>query len=188
MTLLAISALIPGIVFVLALAWLFTRPLPQESRAHGEIPDSLPAEHAHHFPQLRHPLAGTDTPFVNRYASPQIEKHWRSDRQHVLQGFLLALGDDFARLQKLAVLACAMLPKKLARRRTVPLFLLLEFRANYRLASLLLRMRSPASTPRITRLAELLGNLSAHAEASMAELTHVRTEESWAPLSKVRPD
>jgi hypothetical protein len=153
-TLVAIPSIAAGIVFVLALAWLLAGPLPQESRAtHGEAPDGSPDEHAHHFPQLRHPLAGTDAPFVKRYASAQIEKHWRSDRQHVLEGFLLALGDDFARLQQLAVLAAAMLPKEMARQRTVPLFLLLEFRANYRLASLLLRMRSPAPTPRITRLA-----------------------------------
>ncbi|MGA9889344.1 MAG: hypothetical protein WBQ31_17710, partial [Candidatus Acidiferrales bacterium] len=82
----------------------------------------------------------------------------------------------------------AMLPKDLTHLENVPLPLLLEFRANYRLASLLLRMRSPASTSRITRLAELLGNLSAHTEASMARLTSVPAPDPCAPLSEIPPD
>jgi hypothetical protein len=146
------------------------------------------SQHAQHLLQLQHSLEKTDAPYVKHYAPPQIEKRWRNDRQRVLESFLLALGDDFAPLQQLAALADAMLPEEWAQRGNVPFPLRLEFRANYRLASLLLRMRSPSSTPRITRLAELLGNLSAHAEASMAKLTHLPAEESWAPVSKIRRD
>ncbi len=189
MTLLAISSIAAAVVCLLALAWFLVRPLPQETLAsHGELPDGLLTEHAQHLLQLQHSLEGTDAPYVKHYAPPQIEKRWRSDRQQVLQSFLLALGDDFARLQQLAALAGAMMPKESAQRQSVPLSLLLEFRANYRLASLLLSMRSPASTRRITRLTELLGNLSAHTEANMAGLTHLPAEESWAPVSKIRRD
>jgi hypothetical protein len=189
MTLLAISTIAAGIACFLTLAWFLTRPLPQESRVVlGEAANGLLTEHAQHFPQLRHPLAGSDSPFVKRNASPQTARHWRDDRRQVLEAFLLALGDDFARLARLAALANATLPKDLARQRGLPLSLLLQFRANYRLASLLLRMRSPAFTPRITRLSELLGNLSVRTEASMAQGMHLPAEEPWAPLSKIPPD
>ncbi len=189
MTLLAISIIAASIACFLAMAWLLARPLPQESLAtYRDVPDGPPAEHVQHFSQLRHPLAGTDAPFVKRYTSPQIEKHWRDDRQHVLESFLRALGDDFARLEQLVAIANAMRPKELAQQRNVSLSLLLQFRANYRLALLLLRMGSPAFAPRITRLAELLGNLSTHTEASMAQLTHLPVEQPCAPLSKIRPD
>lgn len=189
MTLLAISTIAAGIASFLTLAWFLTRPLPQESWViFGQTGDGLLTEHAQHFPQLRHPLAGSDSPFVKRYASPQIEKHWRDDRRQVLEAFLVALGDDFARLAQLAAWANATLPKDLARQRGVPLSLLLQFRANYRLASLLLRMRSPAFTPRITRLSELLGNLSARTEASMAQAMHPPADEPWPSLSKIPPD
>ncbi|MFZ0583966.1 MAG: hypothetical protein WA690_19170 [Candidatus Acidiferrales bacterium] len=97
MTLLAIPSIVGGVAFVLALAWFLARPLPQELLAiHSEAPDGLLTEHAQHLPQLRHPLAGTDTPYVKRYASPQIATHWRDDRQQALRNFLLALGEDFA--------------------------------------------------------------------------------------------
>ncbi|MGA8674141.1 MAG: hypothetical protein WB621_02985 [Candidatus Acidiferrales bacterium] len=189
MTLLAISTIAASVACFLALAWLLLRPLAQESLATSvELPDKPPPEHAQHFPQLRHTLAGTDLPYIRHCASPRIEKHWRDDRQHVLNGFLLALGDDFARLAQLAALASAMLPKEFAQQRNVSLSLLLQFRANYRLAFLLLRMGSPAFAPRITRLAEPLGNLSTNTEASMAQLTHLPAEEPCAPLSNIRPD
>jgi hypothetical protein len=186
---LVISIIAASIACLLALAWLLSRPLPQESLApYKDAPDGPPSEHARRFPQLRHPLSGTDSPYVKHHATRQIEKHWRDDRRHVVKGFLFALADDFARLEQLAALANAMLPKELARQRRIPFSLLLQFRTNYRLASLLLRMHSPASTLRIIRLTELLGNLSAHTEASMAMLTTLPPEESCAPLSKVRPD
>jgi hypothetical protein len=188
-TLLAISSIASGILFVVVLAWFLARPLPQESLAvRVEIPDGPLTEHAQHLPQLRHPLAGTETPYLKLYASPQIEKHWRADRRRVLEDFVFALGEDFARLEQLGSFASGALPKERARQRSVPLSLLLQFRANYRLASLLLRMRSPASTPRITRLAELLGILSAHTEASMAKLAQLPVESPWTPASKIRPD
>jgi len=187
MTLVAISSIAAGIVIILALAWFLVRPLPQESLViHSEAPDGLLTEHAQRFPQLRHPLAGTDNPYVKHYTSPQIAKHWCDDRQEALQNFLLALGEDFARLEQLAALAAAIMPKESAQRQRVPLSLLLQFRANYRLAFLLLRMRSPAVTPRIARLAELLGTLSAHAETSIAKLAQLPAEEPLAAVSKIR--
>jgi hypothetical protein len=189
MTLLALSTIAAGIACFLTLAWFLTRPLPQESRTiRGEAADGLLTEHAQHFPQLRHPLAGSDSPFVKRYASPKIAGHWRDDRRQVLEAFLLALGDDFARLAQLAAWANATLPKEVARQRGIPLSLLLQFRANYRLASLLLRMRSPVFTRRITLLSELLGNLSARTEASIAPLVRLPAEEPRAPLPKIPPD
>ena len=189
MILLAIPTIAASIACLLALAWFLARPLSQESLAtRRALPDGPPPKNAQHFPQLRHPLACNHSPYVKLYTSPQTEKHWRNDRRDVLQGFLFSLGEDFARLQQLAALTSALSPKESAQRRSVPLSLPLQFRANYRLATLLLRMRSPASTPRIIRLAELLGILSAHTEASMAKLTHLPTEESWPSLSKIRPD
>jgi hypothetical protein len=189
MTLLAISSIAAAVVFLLALAWLLARPLPQETLAiHDGARDLLLSQHAQRLPQLQHSLAGTDTPYVKHYGSPQIEKHWRDDRQRVLESFLLALGEDFAHLEQLAALATAMLPKDSAPPGNTPFSLQLEFRANYRLAFLLLRMRSPACTPRITRLAELLGNLSARTEASLAKLTSVPAPEPSAALSKIPPD
>lgn len=189
MTFLAISSIAAGLIFALVLAWFLARPLPQESLAtRSEAPDGLLSEHAQHFPQLRHPLAGTDAPYVEHCTSPQIARHWRDDRQQALQNFLSALGEDFARLEQLAALAVAMTPEKTAHRQPVPLSLLLQFRANYRFTSLLLRMRSPASTPRITRLAELLGNLSACTAAHLAKLTCHPASESCAPLSKIPRD
>lgn len=189
MTLLATSATVASLILVLALAWFLARPLPQEIAANlGQAVENLLIQHARHFPQLRHSLAGTDSPYVQLHASPQIEQRWRGDRQQVLQDFLFALGDDFARLGQLASLANAMLPKELAKQESIPLDLLLQFRANYRIASLLLRMRSPACTPRITKLAELLGNLSAHTEARVARLTSVPGPDSRTPLPQIPPD
>ena len=184
----AISCVAASAVCFLLLVWLVARPLPQESFAQrAETLDGLLTQHAQHFPQLRHSLTGTDRPYVHLHAPQQSEKQWTNDRRQVLEGFLLALGDDFAHFEQLAALLRSMLPKESAPQANIPVSLLLQFRANYRIASLLLRLRSSACTNAITRLTELLGNLSVHTEASMARLTDVPAQEPWARLSKIRP-
>ncbi|MGA7916336.1 MAG: hypothetical protein WCA00_13955 [Candidatus Acidiferrales bacterium] len=185
---LAILCVAASAVCLLVLAWLVARPLPQESFAQrAETFDGLLTQHAQHFPQLRHSLTGIDRPYVHLRAPQQSEKRWTNDRRQVLEGFLLALGDDFAHLEQLAALLRAMLPKESAPQANIPFSLKLQFRANYRIASLLLRLRSPACTSCITRLTELLGNLSVHTEASMARLAHAPAHDPWARLSKFRP-
>lgn len=189
MSLFAITCIAACVVSLLALAWCAARPLSQESPPHpGEPIEALLQQHALRLPQLRHSLADMNRRYVHRKATEQIEKNWRQERRRVVETFLLALGDDFARLEQLAALASAMLPQEFARQADIPASLQLQFRVNYRAAALLLSVGGLGCAGRITRLAELIGNLSMHTEANMSRLTHLPALESWGSLSRFRPD
>jgi hypothetical protein len=171
MSLLAICGLAVCAVCLLRLGWAALKPLPEEMPARrGERIEDLLAQHARHFPQLRQALATLDADYVRQKASGEIERHVHADRQHVVEGFLSGLGEDFGRLERMSRMVQEMSPAESWIHQFQRAGSRFRFRASYRLASLRIGSARLESTDRLTRLTELLGNLSAQIEANMALL------------------
>ena len=171
MSLLSACCLALGAVCLLELVWAAVKPLPEETdAAHGGRVEVLRAQHAQHYPQLRLALEALDEDYVRRKASGEIERHLHAERQHVVEGFLLGLGEDFGRLERMMAMVRKMSPAEPWMRQLQRTGRRFRFRINYRMASLEIRRSRLRSTGRLARLTELLGNLSAQLEASMAQV------------------
>lgn len=171
MSLLVALFAIGSVLLLVALGWLITRPLPRETALElgNNIEDLLPL-HTHHFPQLRQSLASADSQYVRRKASKEIERQWRAERRRILQSFLAGLADDFARLDRLARIVAALSPQFSRREELERIWLSLRFRLNYRIVSTMIFAWGIGSMRQLTVLSNLVGNLSAQAEAAMRRL------------------
>jgi hypothetical protein len=136
--------------------------------------------HCRHFPQIQQALSMRDDEFLRGRVSRQELKKWRAERRAVLRQFLLGLGEDLVRLDRLARTVAAFSPEVSRARETERLWLSLRFRVLYRLVSVRL-YTGWASLPQLTRLTEMVGSFAAQVEAGMAVL-----EETSA--SKLRAD
>src|ERR1700733_9913288 len=80
-----------------------SKPLAEEKSARliNNIEDLLPL-HSQHLPQLQQSLASTDTRYVRRRTSDEIERMWREERRQVVARFLSGVAADFARIERLS--------------------------------------------------------------------------------------
>jgi hypothetical protein len=171
MSLLATAFALASIAILLALGWLVTRPLPEEiSLKPATRIEELLCKHTRHFPQLRQSLASANSRYVRRRASKEIERTWREERRRILESFLAGLAEDFARLDRLGRMVASLSPKFSRREEVERIWLNLRFRFNYRVMKLRIAMGGFGSMRHLARLAELVGGLSARAEAAMARL------------------
>lgn len=176
-----ISALFSASILAL-LIWLLGKPLAEEtSLAPGKkIEDLLPL-HTVHFPQLRQSLASADSRYIRRKVSQEMEREWRDERRRILQDFLVGLAEDFARLDQLSRVVASLSPQFSRGEEAERIWLSLRFRANYRIVALRIATGHPAPLRRLVRLTELVGNLSARAEAAMARLEMVTPGHGVGP-------
>jgi hypothetical protein len=181
MSLLAIWCVTIGTVGLLRLAWVALKPLPEETGERGgERMEDLLALHARHFPQLRQALANLDDDYLRRKASGEIERHLHAERKQIVDGFLTGLAEDFGRLERLIAVVQEISPAEPWMRQFERASSRFEFRVNYRIASLQIHSEKLQLRNRLTRLTELVGNLSVQIEASMARVVGAAGEHSPA--------
>jgi hypothetical protein len=185
MSLLAICCVTVGTVGLAQLAWVALKPLPEETGERGrERMEDLLALHAQHFPQLRQALANLDDEYLRRKASGEIKRHTHAERKHIVKGFLAGLAEDFGRQERLLTVLQEMSPAEPWIRQWQPVVARFQFRVNYRIASLQIHSQKLQSRNRLTRLTELVGNLSLRIEASMAGVVRSASERSPSLVQK----
>lgn len=148
-----------------------SKPLAEEKSARliNNIEDLLPL-HSQHLPQLRQSLASTDTRYVRRRTSDEIERMWREERRQVVARFLNGVAADFARIERLAVVVTSLAPESSKRDRAFRAWVRFRFRILYRAASRWTAAGRPLSTGPLVHLTNLVANLSAYAENAMKQL------------------
>jgi hypothetical protein len=179
MSLLAICCVTVGAIGLLKLGWTALKPLPEETGGRcQDRKEDLLALHSQHFPQLRQALTTLDDDYVRRKASGEIERHLHEERRHVVESFLAGLAEDFGRLERLMRVVREMSPAQPWMYRCQRTGSRLQFRVNYRIASLAIHSARMQSTNRLARLTELVGNLSEQVEVSTARLVLSAGEQS----------
>jgi hypothetical protein len=165
MALIAVCAFLACILFLTRIRWECARPLPAELEIgpSRQIEDLWPL-HTQHFPQLRQALAAVERRDMRRNASHQPEREWRQHRRDVLEGFLSGLAEDFARLGQIVQILETVFPLTPEQRREMDSSRV-QFRLNYRFVALLIASRWMDPTRRLSRLTEILANMSAQLEA-----------------------
>jgi hypothetical protein len=158
-----------GILF--GLGRQVSKPLAEEKSAQliNNIEELLPL-HSQHLPQLRQSLASTDTRYVRRRTSDEIERMWREERRQVVARFLSGVAVDFARIERLAVVVAAHAPESSKRDEAFRAWARIRFRILYRAASRWTAAGRPLSTGPLVHLTNLVANLSACAENAMKQL------------------
>jgi hypothetical protein len=140
--------------------------------------EDLLALHARHFPQLRQALANMDDDYLRRKETGEIQWHMHAERKHIVEGFLAGLAEDFGRLERLMAALREMSTAEPWIRQFERAGSRFEFRVNYRIASLQIHSEQLQSTNRLTRLTELVGNLSVRIETSMERSVASPSEHS----------
>src|SRR6202162_1506053 len=89
-----------------------SKPLAEEKSARliNNIEDLLPS-HSQHLPQLRQSLASTDTRYVRRNTSEEVEHMWREERRQIVARFLRGVAADFARTEQFAKVVGSLHPQ-----------------------------------------------------------------------------
>jgi hypothetical protein len=148
-----------------------SKPLAEEKSARliNNIEDLLPL-HSQHLPQLRQSLASTDSRYIRRRTSDEIERMWREERRQVVARFLGGVAADFARIERLAVVVASLAPESSKRDKASRAWVRFRFRILYRATSRWTAAERPLSTGPLVRLTNLVANLSAYAENAMKQL------------------
>lgn len=174
-----------AVALLLALFWLLRQPasksVQKELRGKVEIEELLPL-HCRHFPQMQQALSIRDEEFLRGRVSLRELKKWRAERRDVLRRFLLGLGEDFARLDRLARTVAALSPQVSRAHETERMWLGFRFRVLYGLVNLRLRA-GWSSLPQLGRLTEMVGSFAAQVEAAMAALEKTSASKLRADFS-----
>lgn len=172
-----------GLALLLLLLWVarirVNSPGATESELRWAVEDLFP-RHCQRFPQVRQALSQTDEYFLQRRASPRVQRQARAVRQEVARQYLAGLKEDFERLERLGRTVSALSPEVSRAQETERLWLGLRFRFLHGFVRLRLAEGS-VSVPQVSRLTELVGGLAAQTERAMTLL-----EE--ASLESLRPN
>ena len=159
-------------VLVLAVAlWLVLRPLQAESELRPDAStriETLVARHCLHFGQMRQALASEDFDFIRRRLPKKDAVRLRQERRRALQKYLNAIGEDFARLDRLARILASLSPKIERRDELERLKLELRFRFLFRAAHLRVQLGVGVGVPTLGHLADVVANLSRQVESLSA--------------------
>jgi hypothetical protein len=167
----ALVFLLAGFFAILAGAvWLLGRPLPEESAQGRNKIEDLHPSHAKHLPQLRQSLASADTRYMRQKTPQEIGNVWRDDRRKVLRSFLSGVAQDYARLERLASEVDSLSARASKRAGFRKALFRVRFRTSYRVLSVEIAARRRCSMGRLTRLTDLVANLSADTETAMERL------------------
>jgi len=147
------------------------KPLGEEISTGFEtkIENLLPL-HSQHLPQLRQSLASTDTRYVRRNTSEEVEHRWREERRQIVARFLRGVAVDFARTEQLAQVVASLAPNLSRRNQVFRTWRRFRFRVSYRLLSGWMAAGKAVSLGPLIHLTNLVANLSADAENAMEQL------------------
>ncbi len=168
-----IALLITGITFLVlaALVWLVSKPLSEEiSLSVGSKIEDLVPLHTQHFPQLRQALETADGRYVRQNANAELHRLWQEERRQILRSFLAGLAEDFARLDRLARIIASLTPRISRRQELARIWQSARFRLTYRVIAIWISVGGAGVARQLRYLTELVGNLSARAEAGMIRL------------------
>jgi hypothetical protein len=156
---------------VAGLGRLLSKPLPEEISTGFEtnIENLLPL-HSQHLPQLRQSLASTDSRYVRRNTSEEMQHRWREERRQVVARFLRGVAMDFARTEQFAKAVASLTPNSSRRNKAFHAWLRFRFRASYRLLTGWVATGKPLSLGPLIHHTNLVANLSADAENAMERL------------------
>ena len=154
-------------LLLLVAVWLVVRPLRAESQL-GPDPsakiETLVARHCAHFAQMRQALATEDLDFIRRRMPKKDVARLRRERQRALHKYLDAIGEDFARLDRLARILASLSPKVERRDELERLRLELRFRLVFRAARARVLLGVGVGLPTLGQLADVVAGLSRQVE------------------------
>ncbi len=158
-------------VLIAVAVWVVIRPLQAESDL-GPDPsakiETLVARHCTHFAQMRQALATEDFDFIRRRLPKKDASRLRRERQRALQKFLDAIGEDFARLDRLARILTSLSPKVERGEELERLRLEMRFRILFRAARIRVLLGVGVGVPTLGRLADVVAGLSRQVETLSA--------------------
>jgi len=158
-------------ILIAVAIWVVVRPLQAESDL-GPDPsakiETLVARHCTHFAQMRQALATEDFDFIRRRLPKKDASRLRRERQRALQKFLDAIGEDFARLDRLARILASLSPKVERGEELERLRLELRFRILFRVARIRVLLGVGVGVPTLGQLADVVAGLSRQVEALSA--------------------
>ena len=158
-------------VLVAVAIWVVVRPLQAESDL-GPDPsakiETLVARHCTHFAQMRQALATEDFDFIRRRLPKKDASRLRRERQRALQKFLDAIGEDFARLDRLARILASLSPKVERGEELERLRLEMRFRILFRVARIRVFLGIGVGVPTLGHLADVVAGLSRQVETLSA--------------------
>jgi hypothetical protein len=159
-----------GVGILFGLGHRVSKPLEEEKSARliNNIEDLLPL-HSQHLPQLRQSLASTDTRYVRRRTSDEMERMWREERRQIVARFWKGVAADFARIERLAIVVASLAPEPSKRDEAFRAWIRFRFRILYRAASRWIVAGMPLFTSPLVHLTNLVANLSAYAENAMKQ-------------------
>jgi len=159
-----------AIVLVVAI-WIVVRPLRAESKlgpdASAKI-ETLVAKHCTHFAQMRQALASEDIDFIRRRLPKKDAARLKQERLRALQKYLDAIGEDFARLDRMARILTSLSPKVERRDELERLRLEIQFRLLFRAARLRVLLGVGVGVPTLGHLADVVAGLSRQVESLSA--------------------
>ncbi|HTV58995.1 MAG TPA: hypothetical protein VMJ93_08980 [Verrucomicrobiae bacterium] len=165
-----------GAVLCAIAGWWMLRPLPEEQTMPARFPieDLLPF-HPARFQQFRQSLETADKLYSTRTeATRAVEQPWSEERRRLLREFLTALGEDFAKLQKLDRMARSLSSTGPRRHDFDGFLLATRFRLGYRWVAFKISSGRLNPMNDLLRMSELLGSFWSRVEGTM-----VRPGESY---------
>ena len=158
-------------ILLIVAGWVVLRPLRAEAEL-GPDPatkiETLVARHCTHFAQMRQAMATEDFDFIRRRLPKKDAARLRGERQRALQKYLDAIGEDFARLDRLARILTSLSPKVERRDEFERLRLELRFRILFRAARVRVRLGGGLGVPTLGHLADVVAGLSRQVETLSA--------------------
>ena len=137
-----------------------------EALFHNASSDELLPSHYRYFPQVRRALTMEDLAYVTERAGPGAARAMRKARRQIGLEFLLALREDYGKLNRLAKAVTALAPSASTQRETERLWLELQFGFLWSLVWLSVWSGfSPLG--RLRQLSESIGAFAARMESAL---------------------
>ena len=152
-------------------AVLLIRPLSAEAdfRAFGAGQmDLLGVGHFVHCKQVSRALAQDDFELVRDRLAKRSSKRMRKERREVVRLYVVELGRDFARIDRLARIVASLSPAVERNHELERIRLELQFRLLYRLVLMRLSTGGELSAQSVSRLSNMVGALAQRVETAMA--------------------
>lgn len=160
-----------SLLLLVGLSALLARPLRAEAdfRAMGPAQmEKLGVSHFVNCKQVSRALAEEDFALVRTRLPSQSSTRMRHERRALVRNYVVQLGRDFARIDRLARIVASLSPRVDRTQEFERLRLELKFRCLYRLVLVRLSVNGDISAEGLARLANLVGAFARRVETAMA--------------------